>query len=892
MKKKIVYTLLILSLFFLNLRVNALSYFDNYIFNIYKNEYVNNYIDIEVPQELIDEYENYTHSSEYEEATKEFEESITNASISDEKYSSVDAGYVTSVKNQMSTGSCWAHAGMSILETAAIKEGKATTNLDLSEMHLVYSTNAQAFSDKTIKNRFYLGGPLSSKNNGGNIIMTASYMFSGLGAVENKLFPLKSYSSYKDGEVVPVDSSGKEKQITTQEFATIDSTPQFYVNDFYRAYGNSKSCYSSVNDMKKMILNYGSVQATINWDNSYVHNSYYFINNSATTTNHAITLVGWDDTIEASKFGLSDESKKGAWIMKNSWGTSRGNKGYYYVSYYDYTICTNVATFSGIDNNNYDYVYDSTGMYYASALYGLTNSSVYQASVFTKEGTSEYLEKVSFAVNPGYSYIVYYAPYADGTWKTNQSSWVNLGSIKSSDVNYYGIKSLSTKSSNIKIADKYVIVVKGTKPDTSPYNYASITYKDKVYTKNTISTTKMELIQDENYYSTNGSSWTDLYDYSYEMDVPCMGDVPEGSVCKYTSKSTYDGAQNIIYAYTKEEVVEITPTIINSNNETVDNFYSFDDSKYNLSIKDYIGNNKVTILNSINEDYTSYFDVNVDNTNNRILISTKSGKYIPVGQYSLTINYANDNSTTYQYKIISTLNVSKPFEIDKLSIPTTDGLIYTDTAFDVLLKNYANTLTNDNLTYVVKNGDKVLTDKFNISYDKGKVTIKAKELVDEGTYNLSISINNHDTESINFDLQKTYVMNYTPKESNLVIEPSDTTQGLTTEDVKKNISSVYGYTFLDSEDKEINPEYIGTGMKLKINISASEYKVYSFILMGDVTGDGVVSLGDVAALYNHYRGNKLLAGAFLSAGKTTGNDEIALGDVSKLYNFYRGKKGW
>lgn len=50
------------------------------------------------------------------------------------------------------------------------------------------------------------------------------------------------------------------------------------------------------------------------------------------------------------------------------------------------------------------------------------------------------------------------------------------------------------------------------------------------------------------------------------------------------------------------------------------------------------------------------------------------------------------------------------------------------------------------------------------------------------------------------------------------------------------------------------------------------------------------TIGDISALYNHYKGNKIQSGVYLEAGLLTGNDKVMIGDVSKLYNFYRGNK--
>lgn len=120
---------------------------------------------------------------------------------------------------------------------------------------------------------------------------------------------------------------------------------------------------------------------------------------------HAVCVVGWDDNYSKENFGGGDTSKQppadGAWIVKNSWGASTedfpnngnwgikdegGNStGYFYMSYYDQSICL-PETFDydvdGVSSDQYLlYQYD----YLNTALPAVTLSSdkpTYEANVY------------------------------------------------------------------------------------------------------------------------------------------------------------------------------------------------------------------------------------------------------------------------------------------------------------------------------------------------------------------------------------------------------------------------------------------------------------------------------------------------------------------------------
>jgi hypothetical protein len=60
----------------------------------------------------------------------------------------------------------------------------------------------------------------------------------------------------------------------------------------------------------------------------------------ARNPNHAVLLVGWDDAYPKEKFKTPPQND-GAWKVQNSWGTGRGEEGYYWISYEDKTIFGN-----------------------------------------------------------------------------------------------------------------------------------------------------------------------------------------------------------------------------------------------------------------------------------------------------------------------------------------------------------------------------------------------------------------------------------------------------------------------------------------------------------------------------------------------------------------------
>jgi C1A family cysteine protease len=77
----------------------------------------------------------------------------------------------------------------------------------------------------------------------------------------------------------------------------------------------------SVEQLKAALIEHGPLAITILGDNCFfVYRGGVFNGHNSGDTNHAIVLIGWDDS-------------KSAWLIKNSWGTKWGENGFGWVEY-------------------------------------------------------------------------------------------------------------------------------------------------------------------------------------------------------------------------------------------------------------------------------------------------------------------------------------------------------------------------------------------------------------------------------------------------------------------------------------------------------------------------------------------------------------------------------
>ncbi|MEE0061067.1 MAG: C1 family peptidase, partial [Acutalibacteraceae bacterium] len=206
------------------------------------------------------------------------------------KYSSVDKGYVTSIKNQGSHNTCWTFSAMAVYETVLLKNGFGT--YDFSEEHLD--------SWSTTRNNGY--GWIRDLNSGGYSDMAMGYFASWQGPRLEADIPF----GYATGKTFDnVDSRG-----TTEYGVTgIIKLPQ------------------DVATVKTAVYDYGAVSASFASNDMFFNSdktaafAYKKFSSSSSIDGHAITVVGWDDSYSKTNFKEGYQPQNdGAWLCKNSWG--------------------------------------------------------------------------------------------------------------------------------------------------------------------------------------------------------------------------------------------------------------------------------------------------------------------------------------------------------------------------------------------------------------------------------------------------------------------------------------------------------------------------------------------------------------------------------------------
>ena len=359
-------------------------------------------------------------------------------------------GRVTSVKDQGSCGSCWAFATY----------GSAESVLMPGEI--------QDFSENNLKNLHGFDLGLCS---GGNYDMSTAYLTRWSGPVPETADPYNPYSSSSPTGLSPVKH--------VQDVLYIPERTSSTDNDY----------------LKYAIMIYGGVSTSFYWNSNYYNPSTYsYYYSGSSYSNHAVTIVGWDDNKV-----IAGAPGNGAFLIKNSWGTSWGASGYFWISYYDSRLGrSSNAVFLSEPTENYEYIYQYDPLGWVLS-YGSESNTAWAANVFTS-ARNEQLKAVGFyAIMPDTEYEIYvYKNPTNGPTSTAGAVSFTAGTIA---IPGYRTISLDTPVS-LNQGETFSIIVKLTTPDyTHPI---AIEYPYSNYASTATAT------EGQSYVSYTGTSWTDL----------------------------------------------------------------------------------------------------------------------------------------------------------------------------------------------------------------------------------------------------------------------------------------------------------------------------------------------------------------------------------------------
>ena len=402
-------------------------------------------------------------------------------------YSAVDQGHVTPVRNQTFFGTCWAFATIAAVESSLLATGQASADtLDLSERHLAYfcyhsaeDPLGYANGDTVKPGDAAYGGPADASDAylfvGGNPNMAMHALASKRGAALEESAP---YDALDEAYLRYEESLWAAEQTQTEgEIPDIYSFDDFladtaldpaaaYESNAFEVVNAYEIDLRDTEDVKNAIMNHGGVAVLMYFDEQYYNyekSAYYYY--GSYDTNHAITIVGWDDDYDASNFAtdyswyeeqgidVSDFRNKtkapadnGAWLVKNSYGPESDDAGYFWMSYSDRCAGGTYSkgyVYDAQPAGAYDHVYQHDGGLAACWNYVKSGGSI--ASVFTASGNpdgAETLDAVSIAlddVNVDYSVQIYLNPTDPSNPESGSPALAEPATGKTSKAGFYTI---------------------------------------------------------------------------------------------------------------------------------------------------------------------------------------------------------------------------------------------------------------------------------------------------------------------------------------------------------------------------------------------------------------------------------------------------------------------
>lgn len=369
------------------------------------------------------------------------------------KYDLREQGRVSKVEDQGAFGTCWAFATLTALESTLLPE----EHLEFAQDHM------------TLCNSFGQG-----QDDGGDYTMSMAYLASWQGPV------LEEDDPYGDGVSDPTLTAVKH----VQEMQVMESGDQQKIKEAVFKYGGVQtSIYTTLQDSDSTSVYYNRET------NAYCYQG-------SEKSNHDVVIIGWDDSYAKENFSTPPE-EDGAFICQNSWGSSFGENGVFYISYYDSNIGIHNVVYTKVEDvDNYDRIYQSDLCGWVGQM-GYDRESIYGANVFRAK-EAEQIEAAGFyATGKDTSYDVYVVKNFRDTTSLASENRIKVAHGQVSNAGYYTIR--FDKPVDVERGERFAVMLYITTPN-AVYPMAIEYAADEL-------TAGVDITDGEGYISIRGSQW-------------------------------------------------------------------------------------------------------------------------------------------------------------------------------------------------------------------------------------------------------------------------------------------------------------------------------------------------------------------------------------------------